>query len=296
MPKITTELRIRHVVKPAPPFPGGVHLTSLSDFWEIADLGFDAEQKLPHAKPGGRLEIRCPENDPRLPKILRIIARSGYTCSSTMAVGKGTNQFYLKHARTYTPAELDAAELLTARPDYPHYPMAELGELGDDDTGWQAVATTRIKKNHPFGHFDCLEAMVFSEPLKLHLETVLGLTFHPIPYNPPSPAARALWQLAHHIKLPPCLLPRVTQTKEPFTDENQNGAIWDEGGYYHPVELRFPHSAIAAMGTSHAATTQEKIGPNNAMMISEVIVTQRFRTAMAGAKVKGIEYTPVRLE
>lgn len=295
MPKITTEFRIRHGVKSAPPFPGGVHLTSLADFWEIADLGFPPREKLAHGKPRGRLDIRCLADDPRLQKILRIIARSGYTRSETMAIGKGGRHFFLKHLRTYTPSELDAAELLTARPSYPKYPMAELAAEGSDDSGWLAVPPTRPKHKLPFGHFDCLEVMVFAEPLKLHLEATLGIAFRPIPYTPASTTDRPLWQIAPTPTLPPCLLPRVTQSLEPFTEDSEEGALWDAGGHHVPVELRFLRSALATMSSSHAATTREKIGPNHRLMYREVVVTQAFRSAMTAAKIKGIEYSPVNL-
>lgn len=138
--------------------------------------------------------------------------------------------------------------------------------------------------------------MLFGNELKQHLENsgLRGLSFMPVRYDKPERAARQLWQIAQNNKMPPCLLPRLTQSGFDFKDGAKTDAKWyDEG--YSPVELKFRRKSVDAMQLFDVATTIEKVGSNPGYMHTQVIVTQRFREVMKKAKVKGINYFPVRL-
>jgi hypothetical protein len=296
MPAVTVEFAVEHAKEVTPPYANGVTLTSLRDFWKIVDMGFPETRGVGKGKPLGNAEIRCSESDPRVDAILKIFAKHGYFPAKNVAKF-GSNEFTIIRRRTYRPDEIAEAELLRAHPNFPYFTMADWIPGGNDETGWTGEANARLKKKLSFGHFDSLEVMLFSAELKerLEAERLAGLTFVPIRYDKPSRAARQLWQVAQNTKMPPCLLPRFTQLAEPFTEESRDGAFWLESGGYCPVELRFHRREVAAMGEFDVATTREKAGANFNMMHTDVIVSHRFRQVMADAKVKGIEYFPVRL-
>ena len=296
MPKVTVELNVDHVERPQPPFGGRVYLTDVSDFWRIAELGFPELQDVGRGNPGGRIKIQCPEQDDRWLRAVEIIERHGFKLASNMAVGQGTNLFHVYRNRVYDAVEIEEAPLLHAHPRCADQIMADWGYGGDNETGWIAQANGRFAKKLSFGRLDSLPVMIFDEELKavLENENLIGLDFIPVKFDRPDKAKRALWQLAQTHKMPPCLLPRVTQRREPYAGDNSFGALWDEGGY-SPMELRFNHAQVHEMGQFDIATSREKIGSNEKMMQTEVVVSQRFREVMQKLKIKGLEYIPVRL-
>ena len=168
--------------------------------------------------------------------------------------------------------------------------------LGNDDEGWRVMARKGLSKSRHMGSLYSIRALILSSELKGKLEEsdLKGLNFIPLRYDMPEKAPRQLWQFGHKVKMPVCLLPRLTQSGDDFHENDMDGAIWDENGY-RPEELRFRRREVEAMGAFDMATTREKIGEHRGFHRSEIIVTQRFRKVLDDMKINAVDYIPVRL-
>lgn len=293
------------------PYASSVWLTDLAAVRAVEAMGFKDVYGT-----GRVIEVRAPEDDSRIAEIFSILARFGFFPCKRAAAPVATNQteFCVRKCRVYSPEEVADAELLRLR-SKPHFQMARENYprgghemepeawrkwcyecLGNDDEGWRVMARKGLSKRRHLGGLYTFAAVILSSELKAKLEKsdLKGLNFIPVRYDKSEKAPRQFWQFGHKMKMPTCLLPRLTQWGEEWKENHLDGAIWDENGY-KPEELRFNRTEVEAMGEFDVATTREKIGEHRGFYRSEIIVTQRFRKVLNEMKINAVDYIPVRL-
>lgn len=321
MPTVTVEFIVRH-------HPAGnrlepwLELASVEEFWAIADLGFEVHGNLRRGEPEGQVTVKAAEDDPRLAEVFRIAARHGFFPCPRLGPRRqerGTH-FPVSRRRHYSAGEMERADLLclnrgsafgkntiaeTVTPKRASESFSyEEGQrrlkeaMGTDDTGWRVRGKKTVNKRQEWGQATDMLAFLMGAELKTDLESagLLRLSLRPVLYDDAQKAERQLWAFGHEIKMPPCLVPRVEQGYGDFPQDSNsvNGALWDDMGIW-PAELRFRRAEVEAMGPFDAATTREKVGAHSAWMMSEVIVTQRFRHTLEALQVPNVEYIPVWL-
>ena len=316
MPQVTIEFDVRHVDKPERAYASDVSITDASAAREISALGFEFNE-VNHGGIVGRIKVRAPEGDPRIQRIYDILAILGFRPCARLNPPSKTNyyEFSVIKRRTYSTEEISAAPLLRLRSSTTAQDIADTcyptggprlapadwekylrKSLGNDVEGWRVKANSRLKKPMHFGRLAGIFAVLISAELRQTLEKsgLIGLNFIPVRYDHPEKAARQLFQFGHQVQMPKCLTPRLNQSGEDWQENDPNGGIWDDAGYF-PEELRFRRKEVEAMGEFDMATTREVIGANSAFYHSEVIVSQRLRTVMDDFGIKTAEYSPVRL-
>ncbi len=296
MPTITIEFTIEHALERQPTFATRVNLANLDDFWKIVDLGFPDTMLVKYGNVGGRIKVHTDLADPRLSMVFEILANNGYRPSQRRITTPAACECefeVIKH-RTYSEEEIASSPLLMLKPR-PNDAVANWCG-GDDDHGWIAEAGKFLKKKLEIGRFNIFPGLLLGSGLHHVLEQsdLVGLEFIPIRYDHPERASRQLWQFGHKVVMPRCLLPRQDDDGSDYVDGVSHAAYWDDGGYL-PPELRFVRREVEALGKFDIARTKEKAGNNPPLSRSEVIVSQRFREFLEKAKIKTIEYVPVRL-
>jgi hypothetical protein len=318
MPSVRIMFIVELVERPQRAFAYAVHITDAGAFQQIEAIGFPASR-------GGTnpvITIETDEGDTRIPPVLAILERCGFTPSSRALTPIKTNfsEFGIIRTKTFSHAEVDGAPLLRLVPKGPYQQFAEycyptvrdmpptpltLEEklpfmrkmLGDDESGWRIKADARLKKSTQMGSLGVLHVFLVGPLLKEKFEAanLRGLVLTPVRYDKPAKAVRQLWQFGNSLKMPPCLLPRLTQMGEDFTPERErDGAVWDEGGYY-PQILTFYRAAVESLLPIDVAVTQEKVGDHGGFLHREIIVSQRFRQLLLNERIHNVGYVPVRL-
>lgn len=138
-------------------------------------------------------------------------------------------------------------------------------------------------------------AVAVSGELKLSLEqaSLVGLKFEHVINGDD------IWKPTSSITMPRCLLPLVDGAGAIVGADNWpdewSEKYYDDGGY-EPPELRYSKDEICQLEPFDFAITAERTGGIKATSFRRYVISQRCRNCFDKLKVRGVRYTPVRIE
>lgn len=284
---------------PLSPTSIGINAASAKDVEELASL---SDLKVVGWERDGvirrKIEVKEAEGSERLAKLLEAIKEKyGFKPSATKIVPEvdRSHVFGLTKHRKHTPAEIDSAELLHI--SLAKKMIAEWCELTNEQVNAEAFAVEKRKQQAkvPFGFISPFLAIAVNDALKFDLkrEGLLGLEFERVINS------KHLWKLASSVVMPRCQLPLIDGQGNVVKADEWSGKwsdkYYDDAGY-EPPELSYQKCELSRLGDFDIAITAERTGGYKKTSFRRLVVSQKFRATLDKLGVKGISYTPVRMD
>ncbi len=243
------------------------------------------------------MEVCRDQHDKRLHKLLESIeVKYGFRPCPRRIVPRGDSAtvFGVRRWRTYSDDEQKSANWLSI--DFVDARIGEhlRGTIEQADADQYVANPRKVNKNVNLGFLSPFPRIAASDALKLHLES---LSMHSLRFEPIVNLEGVLWKLSSEVVMPRSLVPLQDQlgadvAADIWTDQWAT-KYFDDGGC-SPVELKYRRAEIDDLPPFDIAVTHEREGMRfSAQRL--LVVTQRFRAALAAFKIKGVRYTPVRV-
>lgn len=277
----------------------GIDAKSAEDVHELGKLsGFDVTGWDRNGQVSRKITVKEQEGSERLLKLLTAIeCKYGFKPSSTRIVPgpERVRVFGLTKHREYSLDEIDAAELLHI--SLAEKMIAEWREPTAEQVDEEVFAVEKRKQQTkvPLGFISPFLAIAVNDALKSDLKRVglLGLEFESVINS------EHIWKLTSSIHMPRCQLPLVNGQGEVVEADEWPGKwsdkYYDDSGY-EPPELRYNKPEVRQLGDFDIAITAERTGGYKKTSFRRLVVSQKFRTTLDELGVKGVRYTPVRIE
>lgn len=245
-----------------------------------------------------KIEVDDPEGSYRLLRLLKIIQEKfGFVPSMRKIVPESERGkvFDVSKLRKYSKKEIQICDYLCI--SFTEKIIAEhlWGSEEDIEKERYLVQNHKKKTSVLMGCLSPFPAIAVSGELKLDLEQagLIGLTFEPVINGDD------IWKPTSSIMMPQCLLPLVDGSgaivgADDWPDK-WSDKYYDDGGY-EPPEMRYNKEEIGQLEPFDFAITAERTGGIKATSFRRYVVSQRFKNCLDKLKVRGVRYTPVRIE
>jgi hypothetical protein len=202
---------------------------------------------------------------------------------------------YLPHSwwqLHYSTVDLNNAKLLSiSSPTY-------LADLSQKPYGCplSVIGNAKLKSPRSIGQlypFPAAIAVNGEIKEKLRQSHLLGVEFTQVAVDNRKPEHKDIWLIEPSAILPPSPYSMKKPDGQPFDGDYSTGCHYVQP--YSNIELSYYLNAMENMKPFDIAATREVLGNGGTTMFRHIIVTQCFRQWINASKIKGLNYTPVRL-
>lgn len=238
--------------------------------------------------------VKCSPDDPGLPLLLAELQKHGWTGKyGFVPLAERATHFPVQTIVRYDEEDINGAELLCLGARWAEWPITSL--VRRNGRRWVGIAGERVGEDtgqgwdQTHGGVDGFHNYFVHPKVRAHFEKAgLRLLYHPLEWDEPELAQGEFWEIDTAQVMPPCL--------NPIASDEVGMQFYEDAGC-QPVELRFRHGEVAAMGDFDVAWTCEEVGkpgdPRNGGHC--LVVSQRFRRACRDYGLTHVSFVPVRL-